>query len=77
MEHVHSVKCSWINSKIWFFTLYLILSRLSAPQSRDPQEERGDGDADLQDWQNYQHSIDASYEHLVGHKKNRPYFTVL
>lgn len=77
MVNMYSVKCSWINNKIWFFTLYLVFSLLSAPQSRDRQQERGDGDADLQDWQNNQHSIDASYEHLVGHKKNRLYFTVL
>lgn len=62
----------WTNnrfrSQIRFCGLYLVFCLLAVPQSLDPQHDRADGDAELQDCQNNQQSIHASEKHLVGCK---------
>lgn len=48
-------------------TLYLVFCLLTAPQRFEPQDGRANDDAELQGWQDNQHSINTSYKHLVGH----------
>lgn len=74
IKHLYSIKLSRINnrfnsSKIWFCRLYLIFSPLTVPQSLDPQDGRADDEAELQDWQDNQQTVNASCKHLVRNTK--------
>lgn len=50
--------------------MHLVHTLLLVDQSLDPQDGRAEGDTELQDRQDDEHSVDASQNHLVGRKNS-------